>query len=239
MRYFLISIFLCLFVCSCGKTPQDVNIPDREFPLSSKELLGRGYKKYQVESGKIEYFTGDFDSHKDLPFDMEMTSKIVVYFDRWGLRHKTIMEISTFASHGELATIPRTETHEYLVDGDLTFHIIDDLRQIKQSSDIELDPHIVLVHNEVEKIDGLVAKNFHGSWHKEKIFLGRECQILKSSLEELELEEWRWKSISLKFISGVFDMIAIDVDVESPLPEDIFVLPEDYTIQDRGKGEIK
>ncbi len=177
------------------------------------ELVRAGYRRYDVESGIIEYqVTGT----------QRGTQKL--YFDHWGWREAKFIE-----TEGADLTVRNIEILEgrWLT----TVNLID--RSAKRRANPVFDQMMQSADNKHMGRLGLdLMRQMGGQVLRKENILGYPCDVWE--LKALGGRSWLWQHITLKTEVEKWDLImnttALSIDTEASLPPDIFALPSDISI---------
>ena len=161
----LIIIFLIVFcvLCFCGRSFSQANI---------------NYKRYQIESGIIEYTISGAQKGKE-----------IVFFDQWGMREAKYTEIER----------PRLGTQHLLtlVDG-LWVYTIDLDKKIGNKSEHAIIKGLLsrLSDNSQVDISLAIIKEMGGKKSGQGDVIDKNCDIWE--IERLASTLWIWKGIPLQ-----------------------------------------
>ena len=203
--------FLLFFAAACGNSTESTS------GTSSEERKDAGYRRYQIESGIVEYAISG-----------SQTGTETLYFDKWGMREAkyTNTEISAMG-------ITQKTNQMTLMDGDWIYNVDLD----KRTGTKMKNPLFEMIADKSGTKDfgemGLqMLKEMGGEKTGSEEIAGKLCDVWES--KDLGSKSWIWNSLTLKTevnMAGIaITILATKVDEGASIPEDKFTLPSDVTI---------
>jgi hypothetical protein len=180
---------------------------------------------FELDSGIIEYVHSN--NNPQMPDGVTSKGKQTLYFKNSGRLQARQAEIETIYEGGK-------ELIRGLVLVDLdqnTAHIINEDKNIGWKSTanklVEIpsnNPGDMIIFTDE------IKKNFEMKKNGTDKVLGRTCDVWESFKFKSKL--CIWKGILLKSEEEFFSTIAVDIQENVPVPEDVFTVPEDVKIED-------
>jgi len=188
----------------------------------SKALLKEGYKRYGIESGRVE----------SVGKGSMMETRETIEFDRWGLRETklTITDI-------KVGTFTQSTRSLALMDGETTVNV--DL-ETKQGTRIKNNMMIQIVDKmgskDMTKASEDLMKKMGGKKVGSESILGQPCEIWE--IRSLGSKTWVWNNISLQNetkLAGIgMTITAVNVEANPRIPESTFAIPDSIIVKEGG-----
>lgn len=189
----------------------------QETSTVASELRDAGHRRYQIESGIVEYQMSGGQNGSE-----------TIYFDRWGMREAkyTRTEISFSGITQKTNTLT-------LIDGEWIYVLDMDKRTGTKTKNTLLK---TIAEKTGKKDFGEIGEQMLRDMGGEKIgseeIAGKPCDVWE--VKRLGSRSWVWKSIALKtqVKLGGLEMTSVATLIEEgvSIPEDKFALPSDVNI---------
>lgn len=202
-----------LFSQETGKKDGD---PFSKDALTSEQMLAKGYKRYQVESGIIVY-------------ELSGTEKgtLTIYFDRWGLR-----EAQYKVSEMKVLGFKQKTNSVMFLDGENQYNYTPENNTYFRIKNTLVLP-VTEDMGEGDMTEGgkELYKNMGGEMEGYEDFMNRNCEVWV--LKSMNIRQLLWKGVPMKLQSKVLGVsviqTAVEVDIDVAVSLEKLSLPTDAT----------
>ena len=215
MKIKLLILLLVISVSACKK--EEVSESPEQAPSAQAEPADShtGAKRYQLESGKIEYKLSGGQSGTE-----------TLTFDRFGLREAKLVK-SVIEFQGV-----KQNNHSISIFRDGKIITID----LNSNTGVEVTHPFAEMFNSEERVDlgEELLRQMGGEKIGNDVVLGRPCQMWE--IKQANTKTCLWKMIPLKaeatFQNFTLHSVAVKIDESANVEESVFEIPKNVTIAD-------
>lgn len=204
------SLYALLFVVSIASACSKSN------GTSSEGMKEAGFKRYQIESGIVEYTMSGAQKGTES-----------LYFDRWGMR-----EAKYTKSELTIAGITQRSNKLTLMDGDWIYVIdLDKRTGTKTQNPVLKQIADRAATKDLAEIGEKMMRDMGGEKTSSEEIAGKMCDVWE--VKKLGSKSWTWKSVTLKIQAkmGGMEMTTTATKFEeASIPADRFAIPSDVKI---------